>query len=59
VCDDLTRLIQNYWWGVEQGKLKKHWVSWPKIIRSKYQGGMGFRDKRLYNQALLARQAWR
>lgn len=20
VCDDLTKLIRDYWWGVEQGK---------------------------------------
>ena len=53
VCDDLTRMMRQYWWGVENGKKKMAWLSWEKMKLPKSMGGMGFRDMRAFNQALF------
>jgi hypothetical protein len=42
VCDDLKKLVRNFYWGTKDGKRKTHWRSWEKLQRPKSQGGLGF-----------------
>jgi hypothetical protein len=39
-------------------KRKIHWVNWKKTCKAKSKGGMGFKNLRVFNEALLAKQGW-
>ncbi|KAM0839690.1 hypothetical protein ACQ4PT_060147 [Festuca glaucescens] len=54
--DDYMKLVRNLWWGEDEMKRKVHWAAWDILTSRKDPGGVGFRDSRLMNQALLARQ---
>ena len=59
LCDDLMKHIWVFWWGAENGKWKIQSKPWEQMILPKSSGALGFKDLRLFNQALLARHVWR
>jgi hypothetical protein len=59
LCNELTKMIRNYWWGEENGKRENTLDGVGEYDAEQRPGGISFRDLRLFNQALLARQARR
>ena len=56
LCDELTSMIHNFWWGQKQDEKKKMaWLSREKLCAPKSCGGMGFKWLKPFNLALLAK----
>jgi hypothetical protein len=41
--DELSSMIGCHWWS-QQDRDKVHWLSWDKLLQTKEDGGLGFRD---------------
>ncbi|KAK3230732.1 hypothetical protein Dsin_002613 [Dipteronia sinensis] len=52
-------LCARFWWGSNGDKRKIHWCTWSRLCKSKMKWGLGFRDLKTFNKALLSKQCRR
>ena len=59
LCEELTSMKRNFWWGQKSNEKKIAWLSWEKFCETKCTGGMGFKKLQHFNLTLLVKQGWR
>ena len=59
LCNELNSIVSKFWWGQKHDEQKMVWMKWNKLCRPKAKGGMGFKDLKAFNLALLEKQGWR
>lgn len=53
LCLNLNSMMGSFWWGQKANERKLAWVSWKKLCSPKIEGGMGLKDLKAFNMALL------
>lgn len=58
VIENIDKTQRRYWWD-NDNKRGANPIAWNVVCKPKRLGGMGFKNTRKFNEALLAKLAWR
>jgi hypothetical protein len=58
ICEDMRKIIADYWCCFKDGKSKMHLRSWEWLWSPKNMGRMRFRDMELFDQGMHGRRCW-
>jgi hypothetical protein len=55
IIDDIEKMINAFWWGGGGNSRGIKWMSWERVACPKEFGGMGFRNFKAFNLAMVAK----
>ena len=59
VYKSIISIQRRFLWGWGKEKIPISWVSWENLCKPKEEGGLGLKDIRKFNFAILAKWRWR
>lgn len=59
VCNRLDKLNRDFLWSNDVSQRKTHLVGWKKVVLPKAAGGLGLREARTNNEAMLPKIIWK
>ncbi|KAH1115547.1 hypothetical protein J1N35_008925 [Gossypium stocksii] len=58
ILNSSDRIARSFWWGHDYHKRGLHLCRWEQLCRPMHLGGLGIRQSKYMNDALVAMQAW-
>ncbi|GKU86405.1 hypothetical protein SLEP1_g936 [Rubroshorea leprosula] len=55
IIHSIDKLRKSFLWGGKGDERKINWISWDKVCKKKEEGGLGVRDLRKFNLALMGK----
>jgi hypothetical protein len=59
IVSKLESLFKQFLWGGSEDSKKVNWVKWDKVCLDKEHGGLGIKNVKTFNVALLGKWVWR